>query len=92
VSDATTSSLSEQEWALVRAVREIPEGSWRGRALEILSELTAVLREPRCAEQQGDGAPCGQIDGRCDECERVEQLIGALAARLRDAAHQGLRS
>jgi hypothetical protein len=89
VPEATAMSLSEQEWAIVRALREIPEGSWRVRVAEILSELTGVLREPHCADQQGDGAPCGVIDGRCEECERVGQLLGAVVARLKDAAHQG---
>ncbi len=86
--EATPAGLSEAEWGLVRALREIPEGSWRVRVTGILSELTGVLSEPRCAENQADGAPCGETDGRCDECGRVRQLLGALVARLRDAAHQ----
>jgi hypothetical protein len=89
VPDARPTDVSEAEWDLVRALRAIPEGSWRASATEILSEITRLLQEPRCSDSQADGVPCGEVDGRCDECERVRGLMGALVTRLRDAAHQG---
>jgi hypothetical protein len=91
VPEARPAEVSEAEWDLVRALRAIPEGSWRARATEILSEITSLIEEPRCSDSQADGVPCGEVDGRCDECEHVRELLAALVARLREAAHQGAR-
>ena len=86
--EQTQATLSSEEWDLVRCLREIPAGRVRERVTRTLDDVLGLMRSPHCAEQQADGAPCAQTDGRCEECQRMESFLSALVARLRSAAHE----
>jgi hypothetical protein len=75
-----TAYLGADEWRLIRALRELPEGALRTRLWELLVELTDLVREPRCPEMQADGVPCANVHGSCDQCQQVTALL----ERLRD--------
>ena len=44
--------LDAKEWALVSALRDIPPSPLRDLVRELMGELVAYVREPRCAEMQ----------------------------------------
>ncbi len=74
--------LSEWEWRLIARLREAPEGPLRHRLLELLDELVQFLREPRCAQVQADGVPCGAVEADCEECLQVAEMLTTLRSSL----------
>ncbi len=78
-----TAYLGADEWRLIHALRELPEGSLRDRLWELLVELTDLVREPRCPRVQADGVPCATAQAACDQCVRVTDLL----ERLRGGLH-----
>jgi len=75
--------LVPEEWRLVWALRELPEGRLRVELLSLLDELLAVARDPHCAETQADGVPCACLGVACDECQRVVSRLRQLRLPMR---------
>ena len=81
--DSGTALLAPEEWRLVRALREVPEGRLRAELLSLLDELLASARSPHCGEMQADGVPCACLGVACDECQRVVTRLRLLRIPMR---------
>jgi tRNA U54 and U55 pseudouridine synthase Pus10 len=70
-------TLPEQD--LIRGLRDIADSPLKGRILAVIDELVRLGREPRCADAQADGVPCGCAQSQCETChgafERVDALV-----------------
>lgn len=77
--------LSQEEWRLVRSLREVPPSPLRDRLCDLLEGLVHFAANPRCRELQADGAPCDNVHMPCDRCQKTLDLVGNLRARLREA-------
>ena len=73
--------LSAEEWALVSALRALPESPLRTRVVTLMDTLLLFVGEPKCAEMQGDGVPCSTVDAQCDQCLHVADLLDELTRR-----------
>jgi hypothetical protein len=84
---ATTRSteLTAEEWRLVSRLRDIPDGPLREHLGSLLDELMTVVRDPRCAELQADGAPCPSVTAACEPCQQVAALLASLRRQLHPA-------
>jgi hypothetical protein len=78
----TREMLSADEWALVCGLRDIPDGIARGELLDLLLDLVAFARDPRCPAAQGDGVPCLTVSAACEQCRRVGDVLALLHRRL----------
>ncbi|HKI83200.1 MAG TPA: hypothetical protein VKA63_02590 [Candidatus Krumholzibacteria bacterium] len=74
--------VSAWEWRILSRLREVPEGPLRDRLLDFLNELVVFVQEPRCAQVQADGVPCGAVDADCEECLKVNELLDTLHGSL----------
>jgi len=79
--------LSGEEWRLIEALREIPAGEARDELLDLVEDLFDRVREPRCAESQGDGVPCATVDMACEDCRHTASVLAALHRRLLSTLH-----
>ncbi len=82
MSGVATESLTPEERRLLLALREIPESPLRDLFTTLVSELTAFVASPTCAEMQSDGAPCTSAEASCDQCRKLEILLEGLRTRL----------
>ena len=78
----TRDTLSAEEWALVCGLRDIPDGVARGELVDLLLDLVAFARDPRCPAAQGDGVPCLSVSAACEQCRRVADVLALLHRRL----------
>ena len=76
--------LSPEELGLVLALREVPAGRLRERAMSLVREIVQFAREPVCNEVQADGVPCPTAQNSCDQCVKVDSLLEVLRHRLRE--------
>ena len=70
--------LTASERDLIHNLRAIPETALKGRILATVDELLRLGCEPRCAEAQADGVPCGCSRADCATCNRVDEQLGAI--------------
>ena len=80
-----TIALDEQEWRIVRSLREIPPSPLRDRMHAVIEQLIAFVQNPGCPELQADGVPCTSAQMSCDRCHEMLSLMYDLAHRLRHA-------
>jgi len=80
-----STELTAEEWRLVSRLRDVPEGPLRERLGELLDELLTLVRDPRCAELQADGAPCPSVTTACEPCQQVASLLTSLRRQLHPA-------
>jgi len=78
-------ALSQEEWRLVRSLREVPPSPLRDRLYDLLEGLVSFAANPRCLELQADGAPCDNVHMSCDCCQKTLDLVDKLRARVREA-------
>ncbi len=76
-----TVELSQSEWQLISALRDVPPSPARTLLEEVVRHLVEMVREPSCAEMQADGVPCDRVDADCEECRQLERLLATLRAR-----------
>ena len=76
-------ALDEQEWRLIRSLREIPASPLRDRLTGLISDAVSLVTRPGCAEAQPDGVPCDDAHQACDRCGRMLGLLDGLRVRLR---------
>jgi hypothetical protein len=79
---AIQTTLSEEEWKIVMALREIPDSPLRKKVSGLLAELTHFIQQPRCLGMQGDGFPCGTPTSTCEECQQMLKVLDDMAERL----------
>ena len=73
--------LTPVEWALVKAIRELPDPGLQARAHEVFRELLFYVGNPRCEGMGVEGFPCGEPAASCDECQDVWTTLEGLLAR-----------
>lgn len=76
-------ALDEQEWRLIRSLREIPTSPLRDRMSELIDTLVEFVADPGCPEMQADGVPCSSAQMSCDRCHEVIALLEELRQRVR---------
>ncbi len=79
---AIHTTLSNEEWRIVMALREIPDSPMRAKVSGLLAELVRFIQQPRCLGMQSDGFPCGTPHSSCEECQHMLQVLDDLAARV----------
>jgi hypothetical protein len=83
MSDATIqTTLSNEEWNIVMALREIPDSPLRKKVSGLFAELVRFVQQPRCLGMQSDGFPCGSPNTSCEECQQMLKVLDDLAARV----------
>ena len=79
---AIQTTLNNEEWKIIMALREIPDSPMRKKVSGLLGELVRFIQQPRCLGMQSDGFPCGTPHSSCEECQHMLQVLDDLAARL----------
>jgi len=79
-----TFAVDEEEWRLLRSLREIPPSPLRDRMAGLIHELVAFVADPGCPELQADGVPCDDVHMACERCRKVLRLLDTLGSRLRN--------
>lgn len=75
--------LSEAEWRLVQALRELPESGLKAKVHGVMEELLFYVRNPRCQGMGAEGFPCGEPVTTCEACHEVWDLLDALGERVK---------
>lgn len=83
--EPVTITLSRDEWALVAALRDLPESRARELATQVIREVLETAREPRCADMQADGVPCPTAANDCASCRQLEAALDALRRAMAGA-------
>ena len=74
----TAIPLTASERDLIRDLRAIPDSALKRRVLAAVDELLHLGCEPRCAEAQADGVPCGCARSDCAACNRVTERVTSI--------------
>lgn len=74
--------LDDEEWHLIRALREIPPSPLRDRMSDAIDRLMAFVTNPGCPEIQADGVPCTSAQMSCDRCRVMLSVMDDLERRL----------
>jgi hypothetical protein len=83
MTDATIqTTLTNEEWKIVMALRDIPDSPLRTKVTGLFSELVRFIQQPRCLGMQSDGFPCGTPHTSCEECQQMLKVIEEMAARV----------
>lgn len=71
-------TLTPEEWELVATLRSLPASPLKNRVNALVNDLLAFIRDPHCAEMQGDGVPCDTVTTACDQCAHVAEMLDAM--------------
>lgn len=74
--------VDPHEWALIAALRDLPDGQLKELVRQAFGELLEYVREPRCPEMQADGVPCETPEGDCEQCRRLKEIVAELRAAV----------
>ncbi len=76
----------EREALLIQRLRdELPRDA-QARFFREFETLLTLAAEPRCAEAQADGVPCGSAQNDCEECGRALAWLSRLRAEIAKSA------
>jgi hypothetical protein len=73
--------LTTREHDLIRGLRDIADSRLKSRILTVIDDLVRLGQEPRCADAQADGVPCGCGQSQCETCSRVFERVDVLVER-----------
>ena len=76
--------VTEREKKILDGLRDLPEGDLKRTTEAFLLELSDQLANPRCADVQADGVPCGEAATDCEKCLTLKQLV----QNMRGLLHQ----
>jgi hypothetical protein len=79
---AVTVTLTPAEWRLIAGLRDIPESPLKAELGEVIDLAMALVRDPKCAQVQGDGVPCGSATADCESCERITGTLETIKRKL----------
>ena len=71
-------TLTAEEWELISTLRAMPPSPLKTRVASLISELIEFIRDPRCAEMQGDGVPCDNVSTACEQCAHVAEMLDSM--------------
>jgi hypothetical protein len=75
-------ALDDEEWRLIRSLREIPPSPLRDATSRVIEALVAFAADPGCPELQADGVPCTDVEMACDRCRRALSLLDDMRIRF----------
>ena len=85
MAELKSSLVTSREKKFIDTIRELPEGDLKRTAEAFLLELSDCLTNPRCAEVQADGIPCGAVDADCEQCLELKSMVEQLRDRLKQS-------
>jgi hypothetical protein len=74
-----------REALLVQRLRDALPADTRANFFREFDELLCIAADPRCAEAQADGVPCGTADANCEDCGRAIAWLARLRAEIAKA-------
>lgn len=74
-----------REALLIRRLRDALPADTRAGFFREFDELLCIAADPRCAEAQADGVPCGTADSNCEDCGRAIAWLARLRAEIAKA-------
>jgi len=75
-----------REALLVQRLRDALPADAQTMFFTEFEELLTLAAEPRCAESQADGVPCGTSDADCETCGRALGWLARLRAEIAKTA------
>jgi len=84
--DPSTADDFLREALLVQRLRDALPADAQTMFFTEFEELLTLAAEPRCAESQADGVPCGTSDADCETCRRALGWLARLRAEIAKTA------
>jgi hypothetical protein len=74
-----------REALLIQRLRDALPPDTRAGFFREFDQLLCIAADPRCAEAQADGVPCGTADSNCEDCGRAIAWLARLRAEIAKA-------
>jgi hypothetical protein len=74
-----------REALLIQRLRDALPADTRATFFREFDQLLCIAADPRCAEAQADGVPCGTADANCEDCGRAIAWLARLRAEIAKA-------
>jgi hypothetical protein len=71
-------TLTASEWELISSLRAMPPSPLRRKVAALIQDLVEFIRDPKCAEMQGDGVPCDNVSTACEQCAHVAAMLESM--------------
>jgi hypothetical protein len=84
--DPSTPDDFTREALVIRRLRDTLPAGAQALFFKEFEELLTLAAEPRCAETQADGVPCGTSDADCETCGRALGWLSRLRAEIAKTA------
>lgn len=78
----TTADDFAREALVIQRLRDTLPADAQAMFFKEFEELLTLAAEPRCAEAQADGVPCGTLDTDCERCGRALGWLSRLRAEI----------
>lgn len=75
-----------REALLIQRLRDELPPEAQARFFREFEQLLTLAAEPRCAESQADGVPCGTVEAECEECGRALAWLSRMRAEIAKTA------
>ena len=84
--DPSTPDDFTREALVIQRLRDTLPADAQAMFFKEFEELLTLAAEPRCAETQADGVPCGTSDADCETCGRALGWLSRLRAEIAKTA------
>ena len=71
-----------REALLIQRLRDALPPDTRAGFFREFDQLLCIAADPRCAEAQADGVPCGSAQNDCEDCGRALAWLARLRAEI----------
>lgn len=80
--DPSTGDDFSREATLIQRLRDALPADAQANFFREFEELLTLAADPRCAEAQADGVPCGSSEADCETCGRALAWLSRLRAEI----------